>query len=192
MNFIKTAFLILIALSISLNTFSQEDAAKPIKENKNKRTLLQRIIVDLGATPYQYNNDWGYTQSFNFALGYEFNRLDVRFNFDIHSLTYGSRADEWISDPRQRYLESTSFTFGLGYSIFNDFKFINYNTDIDLQAKIGNDKDEYGFLNALVFDMFIRSKFNNLAYLGIGVNYHSSELSGGSYTGFYAKFGIEI
>ncbi len=191
---IKIIFLILIALTISLNTFSQDDDVKPIKENKNERTLLQRIIIDLGATPYQYNtNNRGYTQSFNFALGYEFNKLDVRLNFDLNSRFYES-AIGWCGFGGFEYEQTkdkfSNLSLGLGYSIFNDIKFINYTTDIDLQAKIGYSIYSNDW-QAAFYDMFLRAKFNDLVYVGTGINLNSSVLTR-EYVGFYVKFGIEI
>lgn len=178
----KKVLFILVAVAISTSVFSQT-------ADKNSRTVLQRVIVDVGATPFQFDlSDIGTLKSLNFGLGYEVSkRLDLRFNLDVNAYinqTYFGQFSE------NSYRTTRAISIGANYSILNDFNFIYKQSSLELIGKFGADINDSSTQESLLFDLGLRLKMLDLPYVGLGFRHHLNDF--GNMTGIYLNFGLEF
>jgi hypothetical protein len=183
----KKVLIILSAVLFSLTAFSQksEDIAKK---------PLQKIIFDIGVNPYQITlSDQGTLKSMNFALGYEITKkIDLRFNLDLNYFIY-KNSPQNIFLPEYKISSLTGLSFGVNYSIIDDFNFIFDNSSIEILAKFGIDINEHSEQESFLYDISTRLKMKDLPYIGIGYNHH---IFGVGYlsemNGIYITFGLEF
>jgi len=182
----KKTFIILTTVLLSLAAFSQES------EEISKKPL-QKIIFDIGVSPYQITlSDQGTLKSMNFALGYEVSKkLDLRFNLDLNYFIY-TYSPQSIYFPKYYISSLTGLSFGVNYSIIDDFNFIYDNSSIEVLAKFGIDLDE-NTQESIFYDISTKLKMKDLPYIGIGFNHHIfgtgflSEMNG-----IYMTIGLEF
>lgn len=177
--------LILTAILISLTAFSQTSS------NETK-TPLQKIIVDVGVTPFQITlAEKGSLKSVNFGLGYEITKkIDLRFNIDLNAFI--------DRNPFGRYAENeyaylTGLSLGVNYNLFDNLNLIYNNSSIDVLAKFGIDVNDYSEQESLVYDVSLRLKMKDLPYIGVGYNHHMfGSMVYSDMKGIYLTLGLEF
>ena len=177
--------LILTAILLSLTAFSQTSS-------NDTKTPLQKLIVDVGVTPFQITlAEKGSLKSVNFGLGYEITKkIDLRFNVDLNAFI--------DRNPFGRYAENeysylTGLSLGVNYNLFDNFKFIYDNSSIDILAKFGIDVNDHSEQESFLYDISLRLKMKNLSYIGIGYNQHMfGSMFSSDMKGIYLTLGLEF
>ncbi|MDX1348835.1 MAG: hypothetical protein R3279_01240 [Putridiphycobacter sp.] len=177
----KKLSLVLLAFLLQISVIAQ-----------NTRTPLQRIIFDVGATPFQLDiSNVGTLKSLNFGLGYEVSkRLDIRFNLDLNAFI-----NQNIYGPFEPYIENEfsikkGMSLGVNYAILKDFKFIYDNSSLELLGKFGVDVNSNSEQESFLYDVSVRLKMLDLPYVGIGYNHHIMDFH--DMKGVYCTFGLEF
>ena len=181
----KKAVLILTLSLFNLTVFAQSD-------QKADKTPLQRIILDVGATPFQLNiSNVGTLKSLNFGLGYEVGkRLDLRINLDLNAFI-----NQYQYGPYSPYYENEfslkkGMSIGFNYAILNDFKFIYDDCSLEVLGKFGVDINSKSEQESFLYDVSVRLKMLDLPYVGIGYNHHIMDFH--DMKGVYCTFGLEF
>lgn len=181
----KKALFIFAVILLSLTAFSQTS-------NNDIKKPLQKLIIDVGVTPFQINiSDVGTLKSLNFALGYEITKkLDLRFNVDLNAFLNQNPLG-WYAE--NEFLMLTGLSFGVNYNLLDDFKFIYDNSSLDILGKFGIDMNDYSEQESFLYDISLRLKMKDLPYLGIGYNHHMfGSMSNSDMKGIYLTFGLEF
>lgn len=181
----KRTLLIIVTLVISITAFSQEG-------NSTSRTPLQRVILDVGAVPYEYTiNGAGYLRSVNLGIGYEISkRLDLRLNLDFN--TFYDMNELGIPSP-DFYRNMRALSIGASYSVLNDFKLIYSHSQLDLSGKFGIDINDHSEQESIFYDISARLKFKDIPYVGIGFNHHIFDtMFNSDFSGLYLTIGLEF
>jgi hypothetical protein len=183
---------IFCAFLISLNGFAQNSEGA-------ERTVFQRIILDLGHSPYQVTlSDFGTVRSTNMAIGYEITRkVDLRLNVDLNTFYDLQTLGQGMEN---QYVNTTALSLGVNYNLMEGI--FKGNTSLDVLGKVGIDIIE-STMESLLFDVSARLKFYDMPYIGIGYRQHNIEVFG-IYTppesspfnhnmaGIYVTFGVEF
>ncbi|MFD1553813.1 hypothetical protein DNU06_09505 [Putridiphycobacter roseus] len=181
----KKATLIFTSLLFSLTVFSQSN-------QHADKTPLQRIILDVGATPFQLNiSDVGTLKSLNFGLGYEVGkRLDLRFNLDLNAFINQNQYGPYGPYAENEFSLKKGISLGFNYSLWNDFNFIYDDCSLELLGKFGADINENATQESILYDISLRLKMLDLPYVGIGYNHHIMDFN--DMKGIYFTFGLEF
>lgn len=164
-----------------------------------KRTVLQRIILDLGHSPYQVTlSDFGTMRSTQMAVGYEITqKFDLRLNVDLNTFYDFQR----LGSPMDNmYVNTTALSLGVNYNILDGL--FNGNTALDVLGKVGIDVIE-SEMQSFLFDVSTRLKFYDMPYIGIGYRQHQLDVFdlneppinspyNHNMLAFYVTFGIEF